>query len=102
MCWSKPSRDQRHADQQQEAQRQHLHGRVALDEVADRSADSSMTPTAMTTAGIMTPTCSAMPTAVITESSENTMSSSRIWMMTPANEAATCAEAWPSSPSSLS
>ena len=29
-----------------------------------------------------------MPTAVITESSENTMSSSRIWMMTPANEAA--------------
>ena len=29
-----------------------------------------------------------MPTAVITESSEKTMSSSRIWTMTPANDAA--------------
>src|SRR5712691_7056103 len=28
--------DQRHADQQQEAQRQHLHGRVAIDETGNR------------------------------------------------------------------
>jgi hypothetical protein len=43
-----------------------------------------------------------MPTAVITESSEKTMSSRRIWMMTPVKDAAIFPEAWPSSPSSLS
>ena len=46
----------------------------------------SITPTAITTAAIITSMSSAMPTAVITESSEKTMSSSRIWMMTAAND----------------
>ena len=36
----------------------------------------------MTTAAIMTPTWSTMPTAVMTESSEKTMSSRMIWKMT--------------------
>ena len=43
----------------------------------------------------MIATCSAMPTAVITESSENTMSSSRICTMTPPNDAAAFAAAVP-------
>jgi len=43
-----------------------------------------------------------MPTAVITESSEKTMSSSMTWTMTAAKEATTRAELWPSVPSSLS
>jgi hypothetical protein len=43
-----------------------------------------------------------MPTAVITESSENTISSSRIWMMMPTNDAAALALPCPSSPSSFS
>ena len=41
-----------------------------------------MMPTASTTAVIMIEMSSAMPTAVITESSEKTMSSSMIWTMT--------------------
>ena len=41
-----------------------------------------------TTAAIMTDTWSTMPTAVITESSENTMSSSMIWTITLTNDAA--------------
>ena len=41
-----------------------------------------MKPTAMTTAATITPRSSAIPTAVITESSENTMSSSMIWIST--------------------
>src|SRR5262245_45080698 len=57
--------------------------------------------TATTTAAIITPSLSVMPTAVITESSENTMSSKRIWMRTPLNEGLTRAEACPSSPSSF-
>jgi DeoR/GlpR family transcriptional regulator of sugar metabolism len=36
-------RDERHADQQEEAERQHLHGRMTVDEIADRFAASSMT-----------------------------------------------------------
>ena len=43
-----------------------------------------------------------MPTAVITESSEKTMSSSMICTMTAANDGATRADVCPSSPSSLS
>ena len=50
-------------------------------------AKNSITATAPITAATMTPSLSAMPTAVITESSEKTMSSSRIWTMTPANAA---------------
>ena len=61
-----------------------------------------MTPTASTTAVTITARSFAMPTAVMTESSENTMSSSITWTMTAANEAATRADSWPSSPSSLS
>ena len=49
---------------------------------------NSIANTAMTIAAIMIETYSAMPTAVITESSEKTMSSSRICRMTPANDAA--------------
>ena len=41
-------------------------------------------PTAITIATTMIATCSAIPTAVITESSENTMSSSRIWLIAAA------------------
>ena len=40
----------------------------------------------MTTAAIMIPICWTMPMAVITESSENTMSSSRIWTITAPND----------------
>ena len=61
-----------------------------------------MMPTAMITAAIITHSSSTMPTAVMTESSENTMSSSMIWTITLANEAAALAEPCPSSPSSLS
>ena len=61
-----------------------------------------MMPTAMTTAAIMTDRSSAMPTAVITESSENTMSSSMICPTTAASDGATRALTWPSSPSSFS
>ena len=47
-----------------------------------------MTPTAMTTAAIITPISSAIPTAVITESRLKTMSRSKIWTITDANPAA--------------
>ena len=61
-----------------------------------------MMPTAMMTAVTITHSSSTMPTAVMTESSEKTMSSSMIWMMTLANDAATRLDACPSSPSSFS
>ncbi len=41
----------------------------------------------MMTAAIMTPIWSTMPTAVITESSEKTMSRMAIWPMMPQNSA---------------
>ena len=44
-------------------------------------AKTSITPTASTMATTITSTCCAMPTAVITESSEKTMSRSAIWRM---------------------
>ena len=50
-----------------------------------------MTPTAITMAATMTGIWRAMPTAVITESSENTMSSSRIWKMSEGEGAAAAA-----------
>ena len=46
-----------------------------------------MTPIEITTAAIMTPNSSTMPTAVITASSENTASSTTIWATTAPNEA---------------
>jgi hypothetical protein len=46
-------------------------------------ADTSITSIAITIAVTMIPRSSAMPTAVMTESSEKTMSSSRIWTSTP-------------------
>jgi len=46
-----------------------------------------------TTAATMIPTRSTIPTAVITESSEKTRSSSSIWTMTLAKVALTFAEA---------
>ena len=54
-----------------------------------------MMPTAMTTAATMIDRSSAMPTAVITESSEKTMSSSMICRITAANDGATRARAVP-------
>ena len=48
----------------------------------------------------MTPTCCTMPTAVITESSEKTMSSAMIWASTAPYDAATRADFSPSGPSS--
>ena len=77
---------QRHADQQQETQRQHLDRRMPLDEVAERPAATIMITTAMTIAAIMIETSSTMPTAVITESSEKTISSSAICVSTDAND----------------
>ena len=65
------------------------------------SADAIMMPTAMMTAAIMTQSSSTMPTAVMTESSEKTMSSSMIWMMTLANDAATFRRAVPLLPFEL-
>ena len=47
-----------------------------------------MIPADTITAATMTATSSTMPTAVITESSENTMSSSMIWTITLAKDAA--------------
>ena len=49
------------------------------------SAKMSMTPTAMTIAAAMTQIRSAIPTAVITESREKTMSMMRIWTRMAAN-----------------
>ncbi len=54
----------------------------------------------MTTAAIMTGMSFAMPTAVRTESSENTMSSSTIWIRTDRMDAEPPDVACPSSPSS--
>ncbi len=45
-----------------------------------------MTPTAITIAAIITWTCFAIPTAVMTESSEKTMSRIAIWVITPPKE----------------
>ena len=61
-----------------------------------------MMPTASTTATTITASDSAMPTAVITESSENTMSSSMICTITAPNDGATRADRSPSTPSSFS
>ena len=61
-----------------------------------------MMPTAMTTATTITVIESAIPTAVMTESSEKTMSSSMICTMTAPKDGATFAERSPSTPSSLS
>ena len=71
----------------QEGERQDLDARVPLDEVADGLADTSITSIARTMATIMTDTWFAIPTAVITESSENTMSSRRIWSRPKPNAA---------------
>ena len=49
-------------------------------------AKTSITPTAMTMAATMTATSRAMPTAVITESSENTTSSNMICTIAPVTE----------------
>src|SRR5579872_5988949 len=65
-------------------------------------AANIITPTAITTAAIITPRWLAMPTAVITESSEKMMLSRRIWTITERNEADAAAVAPSSSPSSLS
>ena len=56
------------------------------------SAENIMMATARTTAATMIARSSAMPTAVITESSENTMSSSMICTMTAPNDGAARAE----------
>ena len=61
-----------------------------------------MNPTAMTTAAIIMANWLAMPSAVMIESSENTMSSSRICTMTAPKVVPTPADATTSSPSSFS
>ena len=63
-------------------------------------AKSSISPTEATTAAIMTSTRSTMPTAVMIESSENTMSMMMIWTITAPNDAPTAFDSLPSSPSS--
>ena len=71
----------------------------ALTKRAVGSAASSMTAIAITIAATMIGTWSAMPIAVITELSENTRSSSTIWVITAAKLAvpATLSPLWPSS-----
>jgi len=64
-------------------------------------ADSIITPTEMTTAMIITGRSRAMPTAVITESREKTMSSSMICTSTPENDGGIFFTPSPSMPSSL-
>ena len=56
-------------------------------------ANSIINPTEATTAAIITETWSTMPTAVMMESSENTMSMMMICTMMAANVAFTLAEA---------
>ena len=51
-------------------------------------AETSMITIATMTAATITNSSSTMPTAVITESSEKTTSSTRIWAMTAPNETA--------------
>ena len=60
-----------------------------------------MTPTAMMMASAITVICSAMPTAVITESSEKTMSSTAIWARTEPKVAAALPRCWVSSVCSI-
>src|SRR6266446_4128614 len=64
------------------------------------AAANIITPTASTTAAIITGRWRAIPTAVMTESSEKTMSSRTIWPTTPANDARAPRAPWPASPSS--
>src|SRR5215210_7286789 len=66
------------------------------------SAENSITPIATVTAAIITETWSTMPTAVMTESRENTMSRRTIWIRTLPNAAPTLALLCPSSPSRFS
>ena len=66
------------------------------------STKISITIIARMTAVIITPICFTMPTAVMTESSEKTMSMSRIWMMTLTKVGARRLVTEPSSPSSFS
>jgi hypothetical protein len=66
------------------------------------SAANIITPTASTTAVTMMETSSAIPTAVMTESREKTMSRTMIWAITATKDGATRVDPWPSSPSSLS
>ena len=54
----------------------------------NRPAASIITPIAITTAVIITQTSRAMPTAVMTESSEKMMSRRPIWMITDESETA--------------
>ena len=65
-------------------------------------AKTIMTATAATTAATMTAMCSAIPTAVMIESSEKTTSMTMICAITLAKVAPTLADFAPSSPSSFS
>ena len=65
-------------------------------------AENIMMATETTTAVTMMEMSLAIPTAVMTESSEKMMSSSMIWVMTAANDGATLVGPCASSPSSLS
>ncbi len=66
------------------------------------SAETIMKKPAMRTASTITGRCSATPTAVMTESSEKTMSRRAIWTMTELKDAAPSTPARASSsPSSL-
>ena len=71
---------------------------MAIDKGTDGPENAIMNNTAIITAVIMMPRRLVMPTAVMTESRENTISSRMICTRTPAREALTRVEAWPSSP----
>ena len=75
--------NQCHADQQQEAQGQHLYRRMTIDKGRDRLRCSQHDQDRDMMAVAIIQNSLAIPTAVITLSSENTMSSSMIWTRTP-------------------
>src|SRR5215218_9241814 len=89
MCWSKPSRRRAKpiSSKKLNASIFSVGWRLTRPETA--SAETSITSMATVTAAIITETSFTMPTAVITESSEKTMSSRTIWTKTLAKVALT-------------
>src|SRR6185437_1408682 len=84
-------RDQSHTDQQQEAQRQHLHGRMTFDKISERSRSRQHDCDSDDDCRSHTQNAFTMPTAVITLSSENTTSSTMICTITlPVGSPAAC------------
>ena len=73
--------DERHSNQQKEAQHQNLDGGMPVDELATGVATASITIIVITTAVTITQSSFAIPIAVMMLSSEKTISSSTIRVM---------------------